>query len=122
MLVGTRHAFRHLSGVFGAVLRKYAVLRAAEDESFVSYEQASIIAHLAAFGQALGAGRPQAAIVPYEFAGGHFDSARRRAGLSGNVAVGGLRCGIPGRKLISDDRAERIGLIIHASGSGLNAH
>src|SRR5437867_7727238 len=106
MLVGTRDAFRYPSGVFGAVLWKYAVLRAAKDESFVSYEHASIIAHLAAFGQALGAGRPQAALVPYEFAGGHFDFARRRAGLSGNVAGGGLGGGIPGRELISDDRAE----------------
>jgi hypothetical protein len=78
MLVRPRNGARDLRSILGARtwINSITISPAAQNETLVAYKQPSIITHLSAFRQTLGARRTKPTVIPNEFALRHFDSAR----------------------------------------------
>src|SRR5437588_11226652 len=72
----------------------------AENEPLFADEQTTPGAHLDSIRETVGARRAQAAVIPEQFAGRHFDSARVSPTEALNLAIGGLRRSCSRRELV----------------------
>src|ERR1035441_10364258 len=91
------------------------------DEPVVANEQATIVAHLLAVGQAFRPWWAQSAVVPDQLAGRHGHAASGGAGEPLYVTIIGLGRRWACRELLGDNGAERVGLFVDARGGGLDA-